>query len=195
MINGQWLPPYRFIQAMLCLGPSALRFLPAVCGPQGYPIPFMTKKRTKPPRTQYFSSALLLFMEKNHINQVQLSDATGVAISRINNYLHGKYRTIRPDHLEALVKSATRAVAERDELIRAYLLDLLPEGLQSVIRIEGVRDGGKTSARHVAMPKTPNLPITTAAALAELQLLGARSAKARSRLEIFAEILHEAHGI
>jgi len=154
----------------------------------------MTKKRSKPPRTQYFSGTLLLMMEKNHINQVQLSAAAGIAVSRINNYLHGKYRTIRPDHLESLAKSASHTEAERDELIRTYLLDLLPEGLQGKIRVEGIGDGGKVAARRAARQEKPLLPGTTAAALAELQLLGARSAKARSRLESFAEILREAHG-
>ncbi len=154
----------------------------------------MTNKRTKPSRTQYFSGALLLFMEKNQINQVQMSAATGIAVSRINNYLHGKYRTIRPDHLEALTKSASRTDAERGELIRTYLLDLLPEGLQGEIRIEGVRDGGRVPVRNAAKLGKPLLPATTAAALNELQNLGARSAKARSRLEEFAEILREAHG-
>jgi transcriptional regulator with XRE-family HTH domain len=154
----------------------------------------MTKKRTKPPRTQYFSGTLLLFMEKNHINQVQLSAATGIAVSRVNNYLHGKYRTIRPDHLEALAKSASRSEAERGELIRTYLLDLLPESLHGDIRIEGVRDGGRASVRNTAKLDKTLLPATTAAALNELQNLGARSAKARSRLEEFTEILREAHG-
>ena len=56
----------------------------------------MPKARTKPPRTQFFSSTLMMVMERNGINQVQLSAATGIAVSRINNYLHGKYRTIRP---------------------------------------------------------------------------------------------------
>ncbi len=155
----------------------------------------MSNTRTKPPRTQYFSGTLLLLMEKNHLNQVQLSAAAGIVVSRINNYLHGKYRTIRPDHLEALVKSVTCTEAERDELIRTYLLDLLPEGLQGVIRVEGVRGSGHAPDRRGAKPDKPLLPVTTAAALAELQLLGARSAKARSRLEQFAEILHDAHGV
>ena len=150
----------------------------------------MTKKRIKPPRTQYFSGTLL-FMEKNHINQVQLSAATGIAVSRINNYLHGKYRTIRPDHLETLAKSASRTEAERGELIRTYLLDLLPEGLHGEIRIEGVRDGGRAPVRNAARLEKPLLPAATVAALAEMQLRGARSAKARSRLEWFAEILRE----
>jgi transcriptional regulator with XRE-family HTH domain len=154
----------------------------------------MTTKKNKPSRTQYFSGTLLLLMEKNHINQVQLSAAAGIAVSRINNYLHGKYRTIRPDHLEVLAKSVARAEGEQEELIRTYLLDLLPESLQSKIRVESVREGGKASAHRAAKPERhPLMPATTAAAIAELQQLGARDAKARSRLEQFAEIMREAH--
>jgi transcriptional regulator with XRE-family HTH domain len=156
----------------------------------------MTTKKSKPPRTQYFSGSLMLLMEKNHINQVQLSAAAGIAVSRINNYLHGKYRTIRPDHLEALAKSVARAEGEQEELIRTYLLDLLPEGLQSKVRVESVRGGGKSQPGRAAKPERQlSMPATTAAALAELQLLGARDAKARARLEQFAEILHEAHSV
>lgn len=151
----------------------------------------MTKKRTRPPRTQYFSGTMLLLMEKNHINQVQLADGTGIAVSRINNYLHGKYRTIRPDHLAAVAKAVARTEVERSELIRAYLLDLLPEVLQSEIRVESVRSSGRAPTRL----EKPPLPSAAADALARLRLLSARSAKARSRLEWFAEILHEAHKV
>jgi len=151
----------------------------------------MTTKKSKPPRTQYFSGSLMLLMEKNHINQVQLSAAAGIAVSRINNYLHGKYRTIRPDHLEALAKSASRTEVERGELIRTYLLDLLPKAFQGQLRIEGVRESDGAPVRHAAKLDKSLLPATTAAALKELQDLGARSAKARSRLEWFAEILRE----
>ena len=154
----------------------------------------MPKTRTKPPRTQYFSGTLLLLMEKNRINQVQLSEAAGIAVSRINNYLHGKYRTIRPDHLESLAKSVARIDSEHDELIRTYLLDLLPEGLQSKLRVECIREGAKAPAHRAAKSDKPLMPTNTATALAELQALGARDAKARSRVELFAEIMREAHG-
>jgi DNA-binding Xre family transcriptional regulator len=154
----------------------------------------MTKKKTKPHRTQYFSGSLMLIMGKNQINQVQLAAATGIAVSRINNYLHGKYCTIRPDHLEVLAKSVSRTDAERGELIRTYLLDLLPVAFQGQVRVDGARDARGASVRHGAKPDKPILPATTAVALTKLQALGARNAKARSRLEQFAEILDEAHG-
>jgi transcriptional regulator with XRE-family HTH domain len=153
----------------------------------------MTKKRPKPSRTQYFSGTLVLLLEKHRLSQVELSAASGIAVSRINNYMHGKYRTIRPDHLEAIAKSASRTKAERGELIRTYLLDLLPEAFQDQIRIESAGDGGGAPVSRVAKLEKSLLPTTTVAALTKLQDLGARSAKARSRLEQFAELLDEAH--
>lgn len=44
-----------------------------------------------------------------------------IAVSRIN-YLHGNYRTIRPNHLERIVQAVARNANERSELVRAYLL-------------------------------------------------------------------------
>jgi hypothetical protein len=154
----------------------------------------MIKKKAKSPRTQYFSGVLMLAMERNHISQVELSATSGITTSRINNYLHGRYRTIRPDHLEVLTKSACQTQAERSELIRTYLLDLLPQSFHDQIRIEVERGKSRTSDHPATYTDSVPLPITTAAALGELQLLCARSAKARSQLEQFAEILREAHG-
>lgn len=61
---------------------------------------------------------------KARIRAAKIPAATGVAASRINSYVHGKYRTIRPDH-----GAAARTPAERLELVRAYLMHLLPEDL------------------------------------------------------------------
>jgi transcriptional regulator with XRE-family HTH domain len=95
----------------------------------------MPTSSAKPPRTQFFAAALTTLMERNGINQVQLSAATGIAVSRINNYLHGRYRTIRPDHLGLLAKAAARTSAERLGLARAYLMDLLPGDLKAEVTI------------------------------------------------------------
>ena len=96
----------------------------------------MPKTKTKALRTQFFTTTLELLMERNGVNQVTMSAATGIAVSRINNYLHGKYRTIRPDHLAAIAKAAGRNVTERGELVCAYVHDLLPEELHGVIRAD-----------------------------------------------------------
>jgi len=130
-------------------------------------------------------------MERNGVNQVTMSTATGIAVSRINNYLHGKYRTIRPDHLALLAKAAGQNAAERNELVRAYLLDLLPESLQNEIRIETGSEGGKPSKQSAA--ENSLLPRSTRTALADLQALSMRSAKARARMQWFVEIMRDAH--
>jgi transcriptional regulator with XRE-family HTH domain len=137
----------------------------------------MRKANSKSKRTQFFATTLAAIMERNKINQVQLSAATGIAVSRVNNYLHGKYRTVRPDHVALLVKAVGRTSQERGELARTYLEDLLPEELHVDIRIEVASGNGK--------------PSKATAALAGLQALSIRSAKARKRMELFAEILAE----
>jgi len=152
----------------------------------------MSKPRTKPHRTQFFSSLLATLMERNGINQVQMAAATGIAVSRINNYLQGKYRTIRPDHLASLAKAAGHNATERGELVCAYVKDLLPEELHSMISLEVKGDGAK-QARQAPSEKSL-LPATALAALTELQALSVRSAKARGRMQFFAEILGEIHG-
>ena len=152
----------------------------------------MSKPRTKPSRTQFFASLLATLMERNGINQVQLAAVTGIAVSRINNYLHGKYRTIRPDHLALLAKAAGRNATERGELVCAYVKDLLPEELHGVIRLEVKGDGAKP-ARQAPSEKIL-LPATAQKALSALQAMSVRSAKARGRMQLFAEILGEIHG-
>jgi len=151
----------------------------------------MPTSKTKSPRTQFFASALEALMERNGVNQVQLAAATGIAVSRVNNYLHGRYRTIRPDHLGVLAKGAARTAAERGELARAYVQDLLPEELHEVVHLEVAGGGGKPSKETKSENRL--LPSTASKALAELKALSVRSAKARMRMQWFAEILGEAH--
>lgn len=151
----------------------------------------MHYSKPKTPRTQFFSATFALLLERNNVSQVELAAATGIAVSRINNYLHGKYRTIRPDHLASLARAAGKTAGERSELIRAYLLDLLPESLHGVVRIEAVAATAKPARPPVEDRNV--LPQATKTALIELQRMGARSAKARERTEWFAELLREAH--
>ena len=134
-----------------------------------------------------------MLMERNGINQVETSAATGIAVSRVNNYLKGKYRTVRPDHLGALARAVGRNAEERGELARAYIQDLLPEELHRTVRVEVAGDSAPTAGR--ARPEKSSLPGTAAAALADLQAMSVRSAKARARVQWFAEALREAHRV
>jgi hypothetical protein len=70
-------------------------------------------------------------------------------------------------------------------------MDLLPEDLQAEVVIGAA--GGAGRAPGMARPEKGLLPGSTGAALAQLEALGARRAKARGRLGSFAEILGEAH--
>jgi transcriptional regulator with XRE-family HTH domain len=149
----------------------------------------MSKPKSRPVRTQFFSSLLATLMERNGINQVQLAASTGIAVSRINNYLKGKYRTIRPDHLASLAKAAGHNAAERGELASAYVHDLLPEELHGVIRIEVTGETAKPSKQFA--PEKGILPTAAVAALKDLQTMSVRSAKARERIQQFAEMLGE----
>lgn len=151
----------------------------------------MQHVKPKATRTQFFSATFALMMERNKISQVELAAATGIAVSRVNNYLHGKYRTIRPDHVGALATAVGRTSDERNELVRAYLLDLLPETFHGAIRIEPVGEKAKPARQPVE--ERSLLPQVTKTALADLQRLGARSAKARERTQWFAQLLREAH--
>jgi len=151
----------------------------------------MPRSNSKARRTQFFSTLLGTMMERNGINQVQMTAATGIAVSRINNYLHGKYRTIRPDHLGKMVKAATRTAIERGELVRAYVMDLLPEELQSDLSLEVADAAGK--AQRAPRSEKSLLPAAATAAMNHLLALTVRSAKARERMQQFTEILLEAH--
>jgi hypothetical protein len=75
--------------------------------------------------------------------------------------------------------------------VRAYLLDLLPADLQAEVAIGAAGGAGRASGK--VRPERSLLPGSTGAALAQLEALGARSAKARGRIHWFAEILGEAY--
>jgi len=150
----------------------------------------MSRTRQPSRRTQYFSNTLLLLMEKNGVSQTKLSAATGIAVSRINNYLKGKYRTIRPDHLGLIAKVVSRNPEESGELVKAYILDLLPEVLNQAVRIEIAGLRNLVAKRE---PMAISMAPTASAALSRLQALGLRNAKARERIVWFSEIMVEAH--
>jgi DNA-binding Xre family transcriptional regulator len=77
-------------------------------------------------RHQYFASALQAFLEHHGLNQVELTRRTGIATSRINTYLGGQYRSVRPAHLEAICRAVPRQSPATANLIEAYLRDLIP---------------------------------------------------------------------
>jgi transcriptional regulator with XRE-family HTH domain len=88
-----------------------------------------------PTHTKFFPGYLESLMRKHGISQVELNKLTGIAVSRINNYLKGKYRTVTPEHLEAIVLAVSGDQLERSELLKIYLLDLLTETLRPMVEI------------------------------------------------------------
>jgi transcriptional regulator with XRE-family HTH domain len=130
-------------------------------------------------------------MEKNQANQVTMSQATGIAVSRINNYLHGKYRTIRPDHLALIANAVGRTAVERGELAKAYVIDLLPEVLLKDVHIQTAAENGKSS--KAPFVEKIGIPTQGVRAINRLIDLSSRTAKARERIGFFADLLTDAH--
>ncbi|HKB89378.1 MAG TPA: helix-turn-helix transcriptional regulator [Opitutaceae bacterium] len=85
---------------------------------------------------KFFPGLLDAVMQKRGVNQVELARTTGIAVSRINNYLQAKYRTIKPAHLAAICENVTDNAPERAELVKIYLLDLLPDPLKGAVEIK-----------------------------------------------------------
>lgn len=84
---------------------------------------------------KYFPGFLETLMRKNGVSQVELNKRTGIAVSRINNYLKGKYRTVTPEHLEQICIHVSESTLERSELLKIYLLDMLTEKLRPMVEI------------------------------------------------------------
>lgn len=140
-------------------------------------------------RTKLFSAALDDLMQERGINQVQLSQVTGIAVSRINNYLKGKFRTVRPGHLEAIV-SATGGVRLAGSLIEAYLLDLLPNSGRRLVEI---KYAGMPTGRRWTLPSA-GLGRDFAAQLRALYQLCVIDVKVRERTEEWIKIMGESCG-
>lgn len=138
-------------------------------------------------RTTSFSAVLAAAMQKGGLNQVELSERTGIAISRLNNYLHGKYRAIKPEHLEAIVKAFGGPGPEHADLIQAYLLDALPEACRGLIdvRMPGARERDSWTLH------TKGLDKEFAEVWKTLYLLCVTHAKIRDRTREWMAIMHE----
>lgn len=143
-----------------------------------------------PTRPHLFSAALASQMQERGINQVQLHDQTGIAVSRVNNYLHGIYRTIKPAHVAAICKALGATPADEAAMIQAYLFDLLPEGCRGLvdIRVPGARETGKWQFPSKGLPKD------FAAALQDLYVLCASNAKVRQRTGEWIALMRETKG-
>ena len=137
-------------------------------------------------RTKLFSAALDNLMQERAVNQVQLSQCTGIAVSRINNYLKGKFRTVKPAHVEAMVAALGGSKAAGG-LVEAYLFDLLPEDCRGLIEVKypGMPTGGKWT------PPTKGLGRGFAGQFQDLYRMCVTSVKVRERTEAWIGIMRE----
>ena len=84
--------------------------------------PFLSNMATiSPVRSKLFSAALASVMQERGINQVTLGAKAGLAVSRINNYLQGHFRTIKPAHVAAICKALETTPADTAALFKRTL--------------------------------------------------------------------------
>lgn len=135
-------------------------------------------------RPKLFTAALEGAMQEHGVNQVQLSERTGIAVSRINNYLRGNYRTIRPGHagLMAAAFGGTTGAA----LVEAYLYDLLPPKCRGLVEVS--YPGHKTGKWNVPVK---GLPGEFAGQWEAFYRLCASSATVRERTAEWAALMRE----
>jgi transcriptional regulator with XRE-family HTH domain len=144
-----------------------------------------------PARPHLFSAALASVMQDRGVNQVQLSQRTGIAVSRLNNYLKGNYRTVTPAHAAAIFEALGGTPMDNAVLIQAYLFDLLPDGCRGLveIRVPGVRE----AAGKWEVP-SKGLPGEFAAAFRALYVLCVSNVKVRQRTAEWVEMMRETKG-
>jgi transcriptional regulator with XRE-family HTH domain len=140
-------------------------------------------------RTKLFSAVLEDLMQERGIKQVELGRRTGIAVSRINNYLRGNFRTITPRHLGAIVEAMGGAKVE-GALIEAYLFDLLPNDCRGLIE---VKYPGKVVGGKWTLP-TKGLSQEFAGQLEELYKLCVSSVKVRQRTQDWIKLMREVSG-
>jgi DNA-binding Xre family transcriptional regulator len=141
-------------------------------------------------RRHLFPAALDSVMQSRGINQVTLSAKAGLAVSRVNNYLQGNYRTITPAHLAAICKALGSTPADSAALIQAYAYDLLPEKLRGMvdIRVLGAREAGKWEV------PSKGLPPAFAAEFVDLYKLTVSNSKVRQRTAEWIQLMRETKG-
>ena len=141
-------------------------------------------------RPHLLPAALDAAMQDKGINQVRLSERTGIAISRLNNYLRGNYRTIKPGHLAAICGALGTTPADTAPIVQAYLYDLLPESCRGLIEIcvPGARDSGRWKVPSKGLP--PHFAVE----LRNLYRLCVTDPKVRRRTAEWVELMRETAG-
>ena len=141
-----------------------------------------------PDPSKLFSAALDSLMQERGVNQIELHRRAGIAVSRVNNYLRGRFRTITPAHLAAIHEAFGGVGATA--LVQAYLLDRISGECQRWvdIRVRG--------ARHTGRWQVPSkgLKPDFVAALKDLYLLCVSNVQVRRRTAEWIAIMRETKG-
>lgn len=143
--------------------------------------------------TKLFPGALAQIMEKNLVNQVKLSAAAGIAVSRLNNYLQGKYRTIKPAHIEGIVQNVTADVSDRADIVKAYVLDLLPPFAKEIITIDTAAGAGRDFEAWYLQKN--RLPGSFAGEFEQLYKACVAHPQTRERTAVWIQIMLEADAL
>ena len=143
-----------------------------------------------PAPSKLFSAALDSLMQERGVNQVELHRRTGIEVSRINNYVRGRFRTITPAHLAAIHEALSGDGAEAAALVQAYLLDRISGECRRWvdIRVRGARDAGRWQV------PSKGLKPDFAAALRDLYLLCVSDVRVRRRTAEWIAIMRETRG-
>jgi Helix-turn-helix len=141
-----------------------------------------------PSRPKLFTAALANAMQEHGVNQVELSRRTGIAVSRINNYVYGHYRSIKPRHVGAL--TAAFGGTAGAVLVEAYLYDLLPPECRGLIE---VRYPGQKTGKAWTVP-VKGLDREFAGQWEDFYRLCASSATVRERTAEWIALMRETKG-
>lgn len=137
--------------------------------------------------SKLFPAALASLMQECDVNQVELARRASVAVSRVNNYLAARYRTVTPQHAAAIFNSLPGSPESRATLCQAYLFDLLPDTCRGWIdvRLPGTKEG-----RRWTVP-SKHLPTEFAIALRDLYILCVSDVKVRERTAEWIQMMRE----
>jgi transcriptional regulator with XRE-family HTH domain len=141
-----------------------------------------------PARPKLFTAALANLMQEHDVNQVDLAQRTGIAVSRINSYLFGKYRTIKPAHAGQM--AAAFGGTDGAALIEAYLYDLIPPECRGLVE---VKYPDQKTGKGWTVP-VKGLPQEFAGQWADFYRLCASSATVRERTSEWLRLMADTKG-
>jgi transcriptional regulator with XRE-family HTH domain len=137
-----------------------------------------------PARPKLFTAALANLMQEHGVNQVELGERTGIAVSRVNTYLYGNYRTIKPAHVAAM--AAAFGGTSGSALVEAHLYDSISPKCRDLIEIK--YPGQKTGKWVIPVA---GLPQEFAGRWEDFYRLCASSASVRERTSEWLRLMQE----